>query len=201
MLLHLDEYLELLYEDLPEKLRGSALILQLARNPDNLQELFEVGYGYLLWLLRVDCFQGHSGAAATCVQAVVQVTMWHLLTDVVRQGWFVQTVCVTSNCSFSACSGMTPLTCIHTTSWNHKILMFCQSRTTMFSFYGIRSIILDEYFNISDKTEMQWLCGEHLKLFPMWNGSVEAVLPSFYHNFKFNRKMVCAKLNSWGQTL
>lgn len=34
--------MELLYEDLPEKLRSSALILQLARNPDNLQELFEV---------------------------------------------------------------------------------------------------------------------------------------------------------------
>lgn len=40
-----DDYLELLYEDLPEKLRGSALILQLARNPDNLQELFEVRFG------------------------------------------------------------------------------------------------------------------------------------------------------------
>uniref|UniRef100_A0A3Q0QUF9 Kinesin-associated protein 3b n=1 Tax=Amphilophus citrinellus TaxID=61819 RepID=A0A3Q0QUF9_AMPCI len=34
-----DEYVELLYEDLPEKIRGSALILQLARNPDNLEEL------------------------------------------------------------------------------------------------------------------------------------------------------------------
>lgn len=38
----IEDYLELLYEELPEKLRGSALILQLARNPDNLQELFEV---------------------------------------------------------------------------------------------------------------------------------------------------------------
>lgn len=31
--------MELLYEDLPEKIRGTALILQLSRNPDNLEEL------------------------------------------------------------------------------------------------------------------------------------------------------------------
>lgn len=31
--------MELLYEDLPEKIRGTGLILQLARNPDNLEEL------------------------------------------------------------------------------------------------------------------------------------------------------------------
>ncbi|GBP64110.1 Kinesin-associated protein 3 [Eumeta japonica] len=34
-----DDYVELLYDDIPEKIRGSALILQLARNPDNLIEL------------------------------------------------------------------------------------------------------------------------------------------------------------------
>jgi len=39
----LDDYLELLYEDVPEKLRGTALILQLSRNPDNLEELFQNG--------------------------------------------------------------------------------------------------------------------------------------------------------------
>lgn len=39
----IDEYLELLYEDVPEKVRGSALILQLSRNPDNLEELFQNG--------------------------------------------------------------------------------------------------------------------------------------------------------------
>ncbi|OON19863.1 Kinesin-associated protein, partial [Opisthorchis viverrini] len=39
----LDEYLELLYEDIPDKLRASALVLQLARNPDNLEELFQNG--------------------------------------------------------------------------------------------------------------------------------------------------------------
>lgn len=39
----LDEYLELLYEDVPEKIRGSAMILQLSRNPDNLEELFQNG--------------------------------------------------------------------------------------------------------------------------------------------------------------
>jgi len=39
----MDEYLELMYEDVPEKLRGTALVLQLARNPDNLEELFQNG--------------------------------------------------------------------------------------------------------------------------------------------------------------
>lgn len=39
----LDDYLELLYEDVPEKVRGSALLLQLSRNPDNLEELFQNG--------------------------------------------------------------------------------------------------------------------------------------------------------------
>ena len=39
----IDDYLELLYEDIPEKLRGSALLLQLARNPDNLEEIFQNG--------------------------------------------------------------------------------------------------------------------------------------------------------------
>lgn len=36
---NIDEYIELLYEDLPERIKGSAFILQLARNPDNLEEL------------------------------------------------------------------------------------------------------------------------------------------------------------------
>jgi Kinesin-associated protein (KAP) len=40
---NLDDYLELLYEGIPEKLRGTALILQLSRNPDNLEELFQSG--------------------------------------------------------------------------------------------------------------------------------------------------------------
>lgn len=37
---NMDDYLELLYEEVPNKIRGAALILQLARNPDNLEELF-----------------------------------------------------------------------------------------------------------------------------------------------------------------
>ncbi len=36
---NIEEYIELLYEELPERIRGSGLILQLARNPDNLEEL------------------------------------------------------------------------------------------------------------------------------------------------------------------
>ncbi|XP_031627665.1 kinesin-associated protein 3 isoform X1 [Contarinia nasturtii] len=35
----IDEYVDLLYEDLSDRIRGSALILQLARVPDNLEEL------------------------------------------------------------------------------------------------------------------------------------------------------------------
>lgn len=38
-----DDYVELLYDDIPEKIKGSALILQLARNPDNLLELARNG--------------------------------------------------------------------------------------------------------------------------------------------------------------
>lgn len=38
----LEDYVEMLYEDdIKAKIRGSALILQLARNPDNLEELFQ----------------------------------------------------------------------------------------------------------------------------------------------------------------
>lgn len=44
----MDEYIELLYEDIPDKVRGSALILQLARNPDNLEELLLNGRIYRL---------------------------------------------------------------------------------------------------------------------------------------------------------
>lgn len=40
---NIDDYIELLYEDLPEKIRGSSLILQLARQPDNLEELEKNG--------------------------------------------------------------------------------------------------------------------------------------------------------------
>uniref|UniRef100_K1Q1L1 Kinesin-associated protein 3 n=1 Tax=Magallana gigas TaxID=29159 RepID=K1Q1L1_MAGGI len=51
-----DDYMELLYEDVPEKVRGSALLLQLARNPDNLEELFqnETVVGALARVLRED---------------------------------------------------------------------------------------------------------------------------------------------------
>lgn len=52
----IDEYVELLYEDIPEKVRGTALILQLARNPDNLEELHtnETALGALIRVLRED---------------------------------------------------------------------------------------------------------------------------------------------------
>lgn len=40
---NIDEYVELLYEDLAERIRGSSLILKLARIPDNLEELEKNG--------------------------------------------------------------------------------------------------------------------------------------------------------------
>lgn len=39
----IDEYVELLYEDIQEKIRGATLIFQLARNPNNLEELIQNG--------------------------------------------------------------------------------------------------------------------------------------------------------------
>ncbi|XP_056270038.1 kinesin-associated protein 3a [Pseudoliparis swirei] len=52
----IDEYVELLYEDIQEKIRGAALIFQLARNPDNLEELIqnETVLGALARVLRED---------------------------------------------------------------------------------------------------------------------------------------------------
>lgn len=44
---NIEEYIELLYEELPERIKGSALILQLARNPDNLEELEKNGKYFL----------------------------------------------------------------------------------------------------------------------------------------------------------
>ena len=39
----IEDYIELLYEGIPEKVRATALILQLARNPDNLEEVVQNG--------------------------------------------------------------------------------------------------------------------------------------------------------------
>lgn len=52
----IEDYVELLYEELPEKIRGTGLILQLARNPDNLEELAvnEPVLGALSRVLRED---------------------------------------------------------------------------------------------------------------------------------------------------
>ncbi|KAF7700358.1 kinesin-associated protein 3 [Silurus meridionalis] len=52
----IEDYIELLYEGIPEKIRGSTLILHLARNPDNLEELLhnEVVLGALARVLRED---------------------------------------------------------------------------------------------------------------------------------------------------
>lgn len=49
----LDSYLELLYDDLQAKIRGTGLILQLARNPDNLNELSS--NGVCIIICRLDC--------------------------------------------------------------------------------------------------------------------------------------------------
>ena len=44
----LDDYLELLYDDLPSKIKGTGMILQLARTPDNLLNLAQTGETPLL---------------------------------------------------------------------------------------------------------------------------------------------------------
>lgn len=49
---NVDEYVELLYEDLIDRIRGSSLILQLARYSDNLEELEKNGL-YFFVILRV----------------------------------------------------------------------------------------------------------------------------------------------------
>uniref|UniRef100_A0A667ZBR9 Kinesin-associated protein 3a n=1 Tax=Myripristis murdjan TaxID=586833 RepID=A0A667ZBR9_9TELE len=53
---NIDEYVELLYEDIQEKIRGATLILHLARNSDNLEELMqnETALGALARVLRED---------------------------------------------------------------------------------------------------------------------------------------------------
>ncbi|XP_026883903.1 kinesin-associated protein 3b isoform X3 [Electrophorus electricus] len=63
----IDDYVELLYEDVPEKIRGSTLILHLARNPDNLEELLhnETALGALARVLREDW--KHSVELATTI--------------------------------------------------------------------------------------------------------------------------------------
>ena len=40
---NVEEYIEMLYEDTPQQIKGTALILQLARNPDNLEDLANNG--------------------------------------------------------------------------------------------------------------------------------------------------------------
>lgn len=40
---NVESYIELLYENIPEKIKGSGLILRLARVPDNLLELTKNG--------------------------------------------------------------------------------------------------------------------------------------------------------------
>ena len=55
--LMISDYLELLYEDIPEKVQGTGMILQLARNPDNLLEL-----GIYAWYMIVHvstCYSMH----------------------------------------------------------------------------------------------------------------------------------------------
>lgn len=46
---NVDSYIELLYEEIPGKIKGSSLILQLARIPDNLLELTK--NGIILYIL------------------------------------------------------------------------------------------------------------------------------------------------------
>ena len=60
-LTELDNYIELLYEDVPQKTQGSGLILQLMRNPDNLEEFSENGeeIPFCLYSISLDYFHQH----------------------------------------------------------------------------------------------------------------------------------------------
>jgi hypothetical protein len=40
----IDDYVDMLYESVQDQIKGSALILQLARNPDNLSEIIQKGF-------------------------------------------------------------------------------------------------------------------------------------------------------------
>ncbi|KAJ7986251.1 hypothetical protein DPEC_G00338010 [Dallia pectoralis] len=53
---NIDDYVELLYEEIPEKIKGATLILHLARNPDNLEDLLlnKTPLGALARVLRED---------------------------------------------------------------------------------------------------------------------------------------------------
>lgn len=39
----LESYIEMLYDSMEEKVRGTLMILQLARNPDNLEKMVQQG--------------------------------------------------------------------------------------------------------------------------------------------------------------
>lgn len=52
---NLEEYVELLYEELPDKVRGSDFILRLARFPDNLEELEKNGKRFFFTCILLYC--------------------------------------------------------------------------------------------------------------------------------------------------
>lgn len=52
----IDDYIELLYESILEKIRGSTLILHLARDPDNLEELLHNGNSILFSIHCQQCY-------------------------------------------------------------------------------------------------------------------------------------------------
>lgn len=67
---NIDEYVELLYEELTERVRGSAMILQIARNADNLEELEKNGKSltvlYNNYQLISSAYRGLSECIGSC---------------------------------------------------------------------------------------------------------------------------------------
>lgn len=51
---NVDSYIELLYEEIPGKIKGSSLILQLARVPDNLLELTKNGNSFIIYIISIN---------------------------------------------------------------------------------------------------------------------------------------------------
>ena len=65
----IDDYAEMLYEEnVAEKIKGSALILQLARNPDNLSEIIQKGlHGNRFFHVNMFMFRKCSKCFNTCL--------------------------------------------------------------------------------------------------------------------------------------
>lgn len=73
---NVDSYIELLYEEIPGKIKGSSLILQLARIPDNLLELTKNGNSWIIFLCMQNMINDDYSDLAITVKNLVIVRRW-----------------------------------------------------------------------------------------------------------------------------